>query len=68
MRTNDLEGPRAEWVLQTYLAKVTGQTVNALNELRKKNRLQKGIHWIKSNGRIWIHFQRFNRWLEDTQE
>jgi hypothetical protein len=55
------------WVLQSFLAVLTGQTINALNELRKKNRVRKGFHWIKSNGRIYFHYQRYMEWLESTQ-
>ena len=59
---------KIEWILLTKVAAIIGCTPNALHEYRKKGHIKKHFHWVKKQGRIYIHAERYNQWLGDSAE
>lgn len=53
-----------EWVRLHRACELTGMTVNSLREYIKKGHLQESRHWVKRDGRHWIHLGAFNKWVQ----
>ena len=67
MLQNNTTSP-IEWITINRVCEITGYSINALREHKKKGYLTKDIHWIKRRGRILIHAKRFNEWLVNSPE
>lgn len=52
-----------EWIRVEKLSELTGETVQAIRAKIKKGKLQKGYHWVKREGRIFINTVRYNEWI-----
>ena len=52
------------WVRFNRACELTGLTVNSLREYIKKEQLQESIHWVKRQGRYWIHLGALNTWVK----
>lgn len=54
-----------KWITVEKTTELTGLSSEAIRNYRRKDKLSKEIHWIKAaNGRIMIHWDNFNRFLE----
>jgi hypothetical protein len=54
-----------KYVTVKKCGELTGFTENAIRKLKTTGRIRKDLHWIKTpNGRIMIHVENFNRFLE----
>lgn len=52
------------WAKFELVSKQSGWTVNALRELKKKGKIREGYLWVKREGRLLMHIERFNKWIE----
>lgn len=54
-----------KWMTQKKIAETTGLTEEAIRSYKKKGLIREKVHFIKAaNGRIMIHYENFNRFLE----
>lgn len=60
-----LSNPKIElgWMTIENLSELTGLTTEAIRAYKKKGKIRMDYHWRKHEGRILIHYGRFQEWM-----
>lgn len=56
------------WMTFDKLSELTGLSVESLRAHKKKGHLREKYHWTKNKGRLFIHYGRFQEWIEGKKE
>jgi hypothetical protein len=61
------QNPVIHWITIQRASELTGLTVEAIRNYRKKGQIRQGYHWVKKGRRLFIHAARFSQWLEGRE-
>jgi len=64
--TNEQLKQPTGWVLGIIIEKRKGVTVGALTKMKQRGKLIEGQHWKKVLGRIWYHFENFDKLIDEN--
>jgi len=56
-----------KWITLKKYSIDSGMTTESVRALIKKGKIRQRIHWIKTNGRIFINSIEMERWIETSQ-
>ena len=64
-RTSKLE---LGWMTFDKLSELTGLSVESLRAHKKKGHFREKYHWTKNKGRLFIHYERLQEWIEGKRQ
>lgn len=54
------------WVLAPKVEELKGIKVGALNKMKERGQLQEGSHFKKFNGRLYFHYEKIDKLIDDA--
>jgi len=61
-----METENIGWCLGTIIHQKKGMSPGALMKKKQRGELVEGVHWKKTLGRIWYHYEKFDELIDDA--
>lgn len=56
------------WVTLAKYCELTGESGNAVHARRRRGDWIEGVHCRVNQGKVWVHLERAQRWVEGERE